>query len=161
MSRNLAASIRARLKQHADATKQDFNLTLTHYGLERLLYRLTDILVSDDGRDPLSELIGLETAAALEAELDAHGSLAAAYVHLLHHFDNSMPAIAGHLRVSRSHAYRRCAQAMRYATLMSHIPIPLAHDRFIPGPWRRFNLFRQPVQLTLNFDAQLSFASMY
>jgi len=41
MSRNLAASIRARLKQHADATKQDFELTLTHYGLERLLYRLS------------------------------------------------------------------------------------------------------------------------
>jgi len=41
MSRNLAASIRARLKQHADTTKQDFNLTLTHYGLERLLYRLS------------------------------------------------------------------------------------------------------------------------
>lgn len=34
MSRNLAASIRARLKQRADATKQDFNLILTHYGLE-------------------------------------------------------------------------------------------------------------------------------
>lgn len=32
MSRNLAASIRARLKQRADVTKQDFNLTLTHYG---------------------------------------------------------------------------------------------------------------------------------
>jgi hypothetical protein len=29
------------LKQHADAKKQDFNLTLTHYGLERLLYRLS------------------------------------------------------------------------------------------------------------------------
>lgn len=41
MSRNLAASIRARLKQHADITRQDFNLTLTHYGLERLLYRLS------------------------------------------------------------------------------------------------------------------------
>ncbi|HWT18622.1 MAG TPA: nucleotidyl transferase AbiEii/AbiGii toxin family protein [Variovorax sp.] len=41
MRRNLAASIRARLKQHADARKQDFNLTLTHYGLERLLYRLS------------------------------------------------------------------------------------------------------------------------
>lgn len=41
MSRNLAASIRTRLKQRADATKQDFNLTLTHYGLERLLYRLS------------------------------------------------------------------------------------------------------------------------
>jgi len=41
VNRNLAASVRARLKQHADATKQDFNLTLTHYGLERLLYRLS------------------------------------------------------------------------------------------------------------------------
>jgi len=41
MSRNLAASVRARLKQHADKNKQDFNLTLTHYGLERLLYRLS------------------------------------------------------------------------------------------------------------------------
>ncbi|SDZ68448.1 Nucleotidyl transferase AbiEii toxin, Type IV TA system [Variovorax sp. YR266] len=41
MSRNIAASIRARLKQHANARKQDFNLTLTHYGLERLLYRLS------------------------------------------------------------------------------------------------------------------------
>ncbi|RDU99581.1 nucleotidyl transferase AbiEii/AbiGii toxin family protein [Trinickia dinghuensis] len=41
MNRNLAASIRARLKQHADAAKQDFNLTLTQYGLERLLYRLS------------------------------------------------------------------------------------------------------------------------
>lgn len=41
MSRNLAASIRTRLKQHANASKQDFNLTLTQYGLERLLYRLS------------------------------------------------------------------------------------------------------------------------
>lgn len=41
MSKNLAASVRARLKQRADKTKQDFNLTLTHYGLERLLYRLS------------------------------------------------------------------------------------------------------------------------
>lgn len=41
MSRNLAASIRARLKQRADAAQRDFNLTLTHYGLERLLFRLS------------------------------------------------------------------------------------------------------------------------
>ncbi|NPC57816.1 nucleotidyl transferase AbiEii/AbiGii toxin family protein [Caenimonas soli] len=33
--------MRARLKQHADASKQDFNLILTYYGLERLLYRLS------------------------------------------------------------------------------------------------------------------------
>ncbi|MBI5716966.1 MAG: nucleotidyl transferase AbiEii/AbiGii toxin family protein [Burkholderiales bacterium] len=41
MTANRAASIRARLKQHADTTKQDFNLVLTRYGLERLLYRLS------------------------------------------------------------------------------------------------------------------------
>ena len=41
MIQNRAASIRARLKNRSDAAKQDFNLTLTHYGLERLLYRLT------------------------------------------------------------------------------------------------------------------------
>lgn len=41
MSRNLAASIRTRLKQQADANRQDFNLALTRYGLERLLYRLS------------------------------------------------------------------------------------------------------------------------
>jgi hypothetical protein len=41
MTVNRAASIRARLKQRADAAKQDFNLVLTRYGLERLLYRLS------------------------------------------------------------------------------------------------------------------------
>ena len=41
MTANRAASIRARLKQHTDTVKQDFNLTLTWYGLERLLYRLS------------------------------------------------------------------------------------------------------------------------
>ena len=41
MTTNRAASIRARLKQHPETSKQDFNLTLTQYGLERLLYRLS------------------------------------------------------------------------------------------------------------------------
>jgi hypothetical protein len=41
ISANRAASIRARLKNRSDAAGQDFNLTLTHYGLERLLYRLS------------------------------------------------------------------------------------------------------------------------
>jgi hypothetical protein len=40
MTANRAASIRARLKQHADSTKEDFNLVLARYGMERLLYRL-------------------------------------------------------------------------------------------------------------------------
>ena len=48
MIKNRAASVRARLKQHADTTKQDFNLTLTHFGLERLLYRLS---ISEHGQN--------------------------------------------------------------------------------------------------------------
>ena len=40
MTSNRAASVRARLKQHADAANEDFNLVLTRYGIERLLYRL-------------------------------------------------------------------------------------------------------------------------
>ena len=41
MSRKLAAFIRARLKQRPDTAKPDFNLAPAHYGLERLLYRLS------------------------------------------------------------------------------------------------------------------------
>jgi predicted nucleotidyltransferase component of viral defense system len=41
MTRDIAASVLARLKNHADRTKQPFDLTLTRYGLERLLYRLS------------------------------------------------------------------------------------------------------------------------
>jgi hypothetical protein len=41
MTKNLPASIRARLKQRSDEVKQELNLTLTHDGLERLLYRLS------------------------------------------------------------------------------------------------------------------------
>lgn len=38
--RNLAASVRAKLLNKARADKRDFNLVLTRYALERLLYRL-------------------------------------------------------------------------------------------------------------------------
>ncbi|MCG5535815.1 nucleotidyl transferase AbiEii/AbiGii toxin family protein [Ectothiorhodospira mobilis] len=39
--RNMAASVRARLLKRARETRQDFNLILTRYALERLLYRLS------------------------------------------------------------------------------------------------------------------------
>jgi len=39
--RNVAASVRARLLNKARADKQDFNLLLTRYALERILYRLS------------------------------------------------------------------------------------------------------------------------
>ena len=39
--RNVATSVRARLLNHARETKQDFNLVLTRYAIERLLYRIS------------------------------------------------------------------------------------------------------------------------
>ena len=39
--RNIAASVRARLLNRARETKQDFNLVLTRYAIERLLYRVS------------------------------------------------------------------------------------------------------------------------
>jgi hypothetical protein len=38
--RNLAASVRQRLLNLAQTQREDFNLVLTRYGIERLLYRL-------------------------------------------------------------------------------------------------------------------------
>lgn len=39
--RNMAASVRARLLNRAHETRQDFNLVLTRYAIERLLYRIS------------------------------------------------------------------------------------------------------------------------
>mgnify|MGYP000116381742 CR=1 FL=1 len=39
--RNVAASVRARLSNCARETKQDFNLVLTRYAIERLVYRIS------------------------------------------------------------------------------------------------------------------------
>ena len=38
---NMAASVRQRLMNKAREQKEDFNIILTRYGLERLLYRLS------------------------------------------------------------------------------------------------------------------------
>jgi hypothetical protein len=40
-SRNTATVVRTRLLNRARETRQDFNLILTRYALERLLYRLS------------------------------------------------------------------------------------------------------------------------
>lgn len=123
------------------------------------VHPLARMLVSNEGSNPLSDLIAQEAAAALDAGLDAHGSLAAAYVRLLQHFDNKMPAVAGHLLISTSHAYRRCAQAGWLATHARHIPVPAASE-CLPGPWRSFRLRRIPVQLAFDFDDELPFQAI-
>lgn len=47
MSENLAASVRHRLLNLSRARQEDFNLLLTHYAIERLLYRLSQSPVSE------------------------------------------------------------------------------------------------------------------
>jgi predicted nucleotidyltransferase component of viral defense system len=44
---NLAASIRQRLKNHAKESGESFNLILVRFGLERLLYRITETQPKD------------------------------------------------------------------------------------------------------------------
>ena len=115
---------------------------------------LAYLLVSNDGRDPLGELLEQEADSALESGLCAHGSLAAAYVYLLRRFRNNMSAVADHLRIARSYAYRRCANARWLVTHVTHIPIPIV-EHFMLGPWRSFRLRRPHVQLAFDFDDEL------
>jgi hypothetical protein len=46
--RNRAASVRAKLLNHARETQQDFSLVLTRFAIERLLYRLSISSHADD-----------------------------------------------------------------------------------------------------------------
>ncbi len=115
------------------------------------VHPLAHVLTSNDGRDALDELMEREAEAALESGLAAHGSLAAAYVSLLRRFGNNMSAVADYLRISRSYAYRRCANARWLAVHVEHIPTP-AIETFVPGPWRSFRLRRPQVQLAFDFD---------
>lgn len=117
------------------------------------LHPLARTLASNAGRTVLDELLAREADQSLESELQAHGSLAAAYVHLLRHFDDRMDAVADHLRISVSYAYRRCAQARCLAAHLQHISIPGSGR--LPGPWRRYRLIRQPIQLSFDFDEEL------
>lgn len=117
------------------------------------VHPLARTLASDAGRNVLDGLLERETDRSLEGALQAYGSLAAACVRLLRHFDNRMDAAGDHLRISVSYAYRRCAQARCLAAQLQHIPVPGTDT--LPGPWRGYRLIRQPIQLSFDFDAEL------
>lgn len=117
------------------------------------VHPLARTLASDAGRNVLDALLEREADLSLDAALQSHGSLAAAYIHLLRHFDNRMDAAARHLRISVSYAYRRCAQARCLAARLQHIPVP--GTDMLPGPWRGYRLKRLQVQLSFDFDEEL------
>lgn len=113
-------------------------------------------LASDDGRDPLAELILREEAVQ---PADPHHSLASAYACLLRKFDNRLQAVAKFLLISVSQTRRHCTRAEWLAR--HQCPLPLNHaegSSFRLGPWRKFRFQRIPIQLELPFvfDAELA-----
>lgn len=92
-----------------------------------------------------------------DRRLDENPSLAAAYVQLLRRYDNRMRAVADHLLISVSYAYRRCGLARRLAIHQEHIPLPAPGSSFVPGPWRHYRIRRAPRQLAFDFDETLAF----
>lgn len=108
-------------------------------------------LAADEGSHPLTALLEEQAPAPDMRELEH--SLAGAYVVLLRHFDNRMRDVAEHLLISRSYAYRRCAQARLSVTRQRSLALRMCQEKFLPGPWRRFKLRRNASQLSFNFFA--------
>lgn len=81
-------------------------------------------LVSDDGRDPLAELLAREAMRQAQATDTGH-SFAAAYACLLRQFDNKTQAAADFLLISASQVRRRCARAIWLAR--HQFPLSLNH----------------------------------
>ncbi len=116
---------------------------------------LASRLVSDEGRDPLHELLEAQATAAKPPDEDRLPlSLALAWVLLLRRHDQRMRTVAMRLLISVSHAYRCCARAKWLAA--HQLPIPLQREpgnaSLQLGPWRRRRAERVPRQLAFDFD---------
>lgn len=120
---------------------------------------LSYLLAADAHYDPVVSLIHAEDQKqqAQENDLSAHQSAAAAYLCLIRHFDNRMAAVASHLMISLSYCYQRCAHARLLAIHQEALPAAaMAKDpSFMPGAWRNYKLFRTPIQLSFDFDADM------
>jgi hypothetical protein len=130
------------------------------FGGDDDVHPLARRLVSDEGRDPLSELLDAETPVEAPDEDDLPLSLALAWVLLLRQHEQRMRAVAARLLISVSHAYHCCAKARRLAACQHPIPLEpaLRHTTLQLGPWRRQRAIRIPQQLAFDFDEALDFA---
>jgi hypothetical protein len=119
---------------------------------------LAHILAAADHYDPAVALSAAEESAltARDDEPSAHLSLAAAYLHLVRHFDNRMRDVAEHLLISVGYCHARCRKARFFAAWQQPLPInhATADPGFLPGAWRRFKLVRDPVQLAFDFGGE-------
>lgn len=99
-------------------------------------------LAVDETFEPESILLRAEAEFYIKNKIDTHPSLAAAYLCLLEHFNYRMRAVADHLLISVSHAYRCRAKARRQETSQAHFCWPVSEKPPLPRPWRRFKIRR-------------------
>lgn len=126
---------------------------------EYAVHPLMNKLVGDDGRDPLSYLQAVEDAPDPALYSQHLHSLAGAYIALLNRLGNHMHAVAGHLLISLSYAYRCYARARWFAARQMPLTLPMAEADFVLGPWRRSRASRAPMQLAFDFEDALPFGS--
>lgn len=103
---------------------------------------LLDRFAVHEEHEPMSLLQRAEAESRTNERLAIDPSLAAAYVRLLRHFDHRMQAVADHLLISVSYAYRCCAKARLLAGTQQHLGWPPAEELPLPRPWRRFKITR-------------------
>ena len=118
-----------------------------------------DKLAGDDGRDPLSYLLALETRTPDDSPSDATllGTNAGAWAVFLRQCDNRMRTVSGRLLISLPHAYHCMARARERATFQAAIPLRSPERSPRLGAWRRARYERIPRQLAFDFDPALDF----
>ena len=77
-------------------------------------------LVSNNGVDPLAELLAREAAQDAET-IDAGSSLAAAYADLLREFDNQLQAVADFLLISVSRSEENTSELQSRSDLVCRL----------------------------------------
>ena len=114
-------------------------------------------LTSDQGRDPLSYLLAVETGDKDEAPSDAAllGTNAGAWVVLLRQCDNRMHTASMRLLISLSHAYHCVARTRQRATYQTALALRPRESEPRLGAWRKARYDRVPKQLSFDFDPVL------
>lgn len=115
---------------------------------------LLNKLSADTGNDPLVALLTKESEGqASQSEPLPYESRAAAYLHLMRRFDNSMREVAKYLLISLPYCYYRYNEAVSLA----HRQKPLPNEgmqvpgEFLPRGWRPFRFVRPWRQMELDF----------
>lgn len=119
---------------------------------------LLNLLVSDEGNDPLSHLIAAEERRMSWSSANELHSLASAYLELLENFSYRMRSVANYLLISTSHAYRCCGKARLFTTYQQALALEPPANAIRLKPWRRYRIVRIPRQMEFDFEERLPLA---